>query len=438
MSADLGVAGPLARSRVIQLPYHVLVSRTNSGELMQEYHKKGEISSLTGVRGVAALLVMVHHYWYWTAVTPVSALPASIEVWTRTAGIGMAIFFTLSGYVIALNYSAWDWRQRPVFNLIRLFFYRFARLYPAFFVFVILVVLRQPPLHDLFDPKAQGYILPHLLLWQAWWPVKYDGAMASDSYFHVSWSLSVECGLYLAFGLGAILTATLPRWPYKRALLWVAFFISVYLLLQSTWWMRDLLMPTGWSEGDWFRWAFLFSPYGVSLQFGIGVVACQISRYLRAETAMKVVSELGGLGLVALYFHVVFVRPVSAFEEAMLAAVATGFILTGALANSVTNRVLSGRAIVYVGTISYSVYLFHFLTPPLALHARFFETYTATAAGFHAVNFLASIALTILFATGVYYLVEVPGRRAIRAAADRWMGIQRPSPVASGQGAPAE
>src|SRR6266851_7585596 len=119
--------------------------------MMQEYHKKGEIDSLTGLRGVAALLVIFTHYWHWTAVTPASALPASMELWTGTAGIGMAIFFTLSGYVIALNYSAWDWGQRPAFNLTRLFFYRFARLYPAFFVFVILVVLRQPQLHDLFD-----------------------------------------------------------------------------------------------------------------------------------------------------------------------------------------------------------------------------------------------------------------------------------------------
>jgi len=50
----------------------------------------------------------------------------------RPPGIGMAIFFPLSGYVIALSYSHWDWRTRPGFNLMRLFFYRFARLYLAF------------------------------------------------------------------------------------------------------------------------------------------------------------------------------------------------------------------------------------------------------------------------------------------------------------------
>ena len=35
----------------------------------------------------------------------------------------------------------------------------------------------------------------------------------------------------------------------------------------------------------------------------------------------------------------------------MLAALATGLVLIGALSTSVTNRILSGRAIVYVGTI---------------------------------------------------------------------------------------
>ena len=87
------------------------------GGHMQEYHKTAEITSLTGLRGVAALLVMISHYWYWTAITPVGALPAAVGAWARTSGIGMAIFFTLSGFVIALNYGGWDWRARPVFNL---------------------------------------------------------------------------------------------------------------------------------------------------------------------------------------------------------------------------------------------------------------------------------------------------------------------------------
>lgn len=62
------------------------------GSVSVEYRKRGEISSLTGLRGVAALLVVLHHYVYWTAVVPVKTLPPWLILWTATAGMGMAIF----------------------------------------------------------------------------------------------------------------------------------------------------------------------------------------------------------------------------------------------------------------------------------------------------------------------------------------------------------
>ena len=68
---------------------------------MATERKPREIPSLTGLRGVAALLVIITHYWFWARVTPVAALPSSVEPWTATSDIGMAIFFTLSGFVIA-------------------------------------------------------------------------------------------------------------------------------------------------------------------------------------------------------------------------------------------------------------------------------------------------------------------------------------------------
>ena len=78
--------------------------------------RRGEITSLTGLSGLAALCVVITHYWYWTTVAPIAALPPAVAQWTGTSRIGMAIFFTLSGYVIALSYSHWNWRvNRPGF-----------------------------------------------------------------------------------------------------------------------------------------------------------------------------------------------------------------------------------------------------------------------------------------------------------------------------------
>jgi peptidoglycan/LPS O-acetylase OafA/YrhL len=405
---------------------------------MQTYKKQGEILSLTGLRGLAALLVVITHYWAWTKVTSADALPASVTPWMATSGIGMAIFFTLSGYVITLSYAKWDWRNRPVFNLTRLFFYRLARLYPAFFVFALLAILRFPALQDLTDPNAQGYLLPHLLLWQAWWPVKYGDVLASDDFFHVSWSLSVECALYLAFAIGAIFLAVLPKWRFKPIILGAVFLVATWELVDAAWSARQSLMPEGWTDLDWYRWLFLFSPYAISLQFVIGIAAYRISLLPLPSGVARLLSNAGAAGLLAVYVLSATgaVSP-GAFMGGMYAALATGLLMAGASSDSITNRLLSGRAIVYIGTISYSLYLFHYVTPPLALHGRQFDSFTPTAAAFHAINFAASLALAIIFSTGVYSLVEVPGRRWIRAMADQLLGLRR-APSPREQGAPAE
>jgi peptidoglycan/LPS O-acetylase OafA/YrhL len=397
-------------------------------------HKRGEIASLTGLRGLAALLVVIAHYWPWTAVTKLGELPIWMTPWIETSAIGMAIFFTLSGYVIALSYGHWDWHQRPGFNAIRLVLYRFARLYPAFFVFAIIVVLKWPDLQDFGDPDAVDYLVPHFLLVQSWWPMKFGGDLAAEDHFHVSWSLSVECALYVAFALGAIGAAVLPRRLARSLLLAAALLIGGKLLLDAGWNLRGHLMPAGWSDSDWVLWLYFFSPCGPLLQFGLGVAACAFSRRQIVRRYAKAASMLGGLGLIAVYVYFAVWPPGNRFDQTMTASLATAFILIGSQADSITNRLLSGRVIIYVGTISYSLYLFHFLAPSIA-HVRSFDAYTPTAALFHASHFAASFALAILLATGVYRLVEVPGRRFLRAMADKLLGIER-RPVM--QGAPAE
>lgn len=390
--------------------------------------RKEEIPSLTGLRGVAALLVVISHFWFWTRVTPVSALPTGAEPWVRLSDIGMSIFFTLSGFVIALSYSQWDWRARPFFCLSRLFAYRLARLYPAFLLFAVLIVLRNPTLRDLSEPATQQYLWPHLALWQSWWPEKFGGVVAIDDHFNVSWSLSTECGLYLMFGVGAILAMALPTWPYKGVTLAVLFFVATWELLGFCWTDRSELAPFGWNDWDWGRWLFHISPLGVSLQFGIGVVAWRLSELRLSERLMTFASNAGAAGLIALYVAVGTRVVVDTLDLALLASLATGCLMVGAAANTTTNRALSRRAIVYLGTISYSVYLFHVFAPGIGFHAEV-PVYDAAAKAYHAVNALVSFAITIVIAHGAYHLVEVPGRHFIRRVADQLLGARRDEPA---------
>lgn len=65
-------------------------------------------------------------------------------------------------------------------------------------------------------------------------------------------------------------------------------------------------------------------------------------------------------------------------------------------------------------------------------------TFNLIAVAYHAAHFLTALALAVMLATGIYRLVEVPGRRVIRAAADRLLGIASPARVARQQPEPAE
>jgi peptidoglycan/LPS O-acetylase OafA/YrhL len=385
--------------------------------------QKAEIGSLTGLRGIAALMVVCGHYFHWTAVTPTAAIPAWLAPWAGAApGIGMSIFFTLSGFVIALSYSHWDWRSRPIFNFSRFFLYRFARLYPAFFVFAVIVVMRAPRLHDLGDADVLGYIAPHILLMQAWLPVKYAGEFAGSGPFIVSWSLSTECGLYLIFAAAAIVAAFLPNWRRRALVVTVLFSLVTLGLLLLAWLLRGEIKPAGWSDAQWSGWLFYISPFGIIVQFGIGVIAYRLSQLSLPEPQARLCSNLGAAGLVAVYLMCATGIVQEHVHQALLSGLSCGLLMVGASSSSFVNAQLTRPRLRYVGEISYSLYLFHFLPPGIAFHGEY-PAMDAGAALYYAANFVVSLGLAVALATGIYHLVEVPGRRALRMAADRALGV---------------
>ena len=77
------------------------------------------------------------------------------------------------------------------------------------------------------------------------------------------------------------------------------------------------------------------------------------------------------------------------------------------------------------------------MTPNFAFYGEM-PTFNLIAVAYHAAHFLTALALAFMLAIGIYQLVEVPGRRVIRTAADRLLGIAAPAPVARQQPEPAE
>jgi peptidoglycan/LPS O-acetylase OafA/YrhL len=156
-----------------------------------------EIRPLTGIRGVAALLVAAYH------LNGIDAPPA-----LRVEGLmgnlvnhgylAVDLFFVLSGYVMALSYGEML-RVWSGTGFLRFLIRRIARVYPlyALITLVIAVLLATGVSHqDL--PDLGPSMVWNLLMMQGWgFAQSLDGP---------SWSISTEWGAYLLFPLLASLT----------------------------------------------------------------------------------------------------------------------------------------------------------------------------------------------------------------------------------------
>ncbi len=147
-------------------------------------------------------------------------------------------------------------------------------------------------------------------------------------------------------------------------------------------------------------------------------------------------SDLGAAGLVAIYVLCALAIVWEQTTQAIVVSLATAALMVGSRSSSWVNRFLTQPGILYVGTISYSLYLFHFLAPTMGFSGNM-ATFNKASAAYSLVNFVLSLALAIIIATGTYRLVEVPGRRIIRSAADKLLGVRR-APMLGERGAPAE
>ena len=86
---------------------------------------KDKINSLETLRGFAALIIALYHY------------PSTSFLFAKYGHLAVHFFFTLSGFVIALNYFD---KINNFKNLIKFQTKRFFRLYPIH-IFVLFVVL---------------------------------------------------------------------------------------------------------------------------------------------------------------------------------------------------------------------------------------------------------------------------------------------------------
>lgn len=393
---------------------------------------KKEIPSLTGLRGVAALSILLSHYaTFCNPVHPTlqsAVYPKGFLEAFAISDMGMSIFFVLSGFVIAYNYAQLQWRERPFYSLAAFLTFRFARLYPLLLCFIVIVVWTRPgfSLVQLQEKATQLDIFTALTASQSWFPyVSANGDMVIGGNFFFSWSISTEIFLYFTFAammlIGTRFFGDGLRIRYLLGYLAVALASMLFWSYQQTGIFMEM------SEEQYKRWLYEASPYYRAIEFFLGMLACRICMYIDAKSSLPPLAEklirhssaLGVWVLVVIWAGniVHMINPRHA-DVRLLMAAGVFCILLGARLENRVNAVLTSRALLFVGMVSYSLYFFHYIPPQFISHhvvvEPFNEMTTYRAIFILGVNYVFSLLFALAIAYGLYELVEVPSRRFVR------------------------
>lgn len=314
---------------------------------------RGHLPVLDGIRGVAILMVMVHHLAILTPRTP-------LETWfMRVAQLGahgVDLFFVLSGFLI--TGILLDSRGSP--GYFRRFYIRRAlRIFPIYYAVLVVVFVVTPILHGLRDPALGGLEILKLKAPHAPWYFAY----ASNIYFAIhnsfmihelgpTWSLAVEEQFYLTWALvvawlsprrlrqacvGLIVAAAAWRIGlWQNASGWLVIWVSTFSHLDALAvgaLIAGLLRPPG-AAVRWLRRAAL-----PLLALGLAV---SLPLFLRGELRFD-----SGLFLCFGYPPLVFGM------GALLV------LLLFAPPESRLRRIFSSRPLGFFARYSYAMYLFH-------------------------------------------------------------------------------
>lgn len=292
-----------------------------------------QLHQLTGLRGIAAWLVVLYH----ARLAATELFPPEIIAVFARGYLAVDLFFMLSGFVMWLNYGerlrAEGWGGAPSF-----WWKRIARIWPlhiailAVMVAFVAVLLATGRATDGY-PIAE---LPlHILLLQNW------GFTATLSWNHPAWSISTELAAYIVFP-ALVLAARWERMRLPALIAALAGLLAVLHLLYTAAGHRDL----GEDIAALGLWRCL-------IEFTVGMFVALIWQGLRGRTG-PIVPALAALAILAA--AAIFALPETAIAPAVFAA----GLLALALSGGAVSRLLASRALRWLGDISYATYLIHF------------------------------------------------------------------------------
>lgn len=340
-------------------------------------------TDIDGLRAVAVIPVILYH--------------AGVS-WLGGGYVGVDVFFVISGFLITSMIAAEA--RSETFSIVRFYERRIRRIFPAYFVMTASVMALAWFVVTPFDFARLGQSVVAASCFGSnvlfWLQDGYFDAPAHMKPMLHTWSLSVEEQFYVAFPLFLI---ALFRWQRSRLRSWI--FVCLAGSLAGCIWMTIRDASTAFYQAPLRGWELLLG----------SVLALELVPPIRNRTAREIIAACG---LAAIAFAVVRYSSATAFPgyHALLPCLGATFVIHAAR-DTVVGRALAFAPIVFVGRISYSLYLWHW---PLIVLAGYW-----VAGPLPATILVGVIGTTIVLSTLSWRYIEQPFRERRIAADRRWL-----------------
>ncbi|MFE1596762.1 acyltransferase family protein [Nocardia sp. NPDC058705] len=355
------------------------------------------IPALEGMRGMAALGVLVTHVAFQTGASGTPVIGPILERFD----MAVAIFFALSGFLLWRPHAAAAHGLGSAPTTTRYLLHRVARVVPAYWVVVVFVLLLLPGAAHSANLRVW---LSNLGLQQVFVPLTLTDGLTQ------MWSLSVEMAFYVVLPLLAWLVVRL-RGPAAR---WRVPVLCGLIAVSLTWNLWPIPTPDAIHADNWLP-AYL--PW-----FAAGMVLAELIHVVRPGVRwVRLLSNkplMWALALAALLLSATEFGGPAGLERAhpwqyavkMVLGMIIGFGLLAPLVirrPSTANRWLESRTAAILGRWSYGVFLWH-----LVVLTVVFPVFGIVPFNGHFVYVLVlTTALTLPLAAASFALVEEPCRR---------------------------
>ncbi|MCB0100557.1 MAG: acyltransferase [Anaerolineales bacterium] len=150
------------------------------------------IKELDGLRGIAVVLVMALHLFKRAGYFTEHPVLETFTFITTTGWVGVDIFFTLSGFLITSILL----RSKTDEHYFKNFYVRRAlRIFPLYYAAILFVLFLAPKVEEEFTNQL-NVTLPIILLYQQNWALLFKDFHITQ-YLGITWSLAIEEQFYL-------------------------------------------------------------------------------------------------------------------------------------------------------------------------------------------------------------------------------------------------